>query len=175
MVIRYRGISMKLQEERLFKISIDEIRDTLKEQYNVDLTGIEPYLDGNYIVFSLIVDDPLKNNEKKASENSTILENKPKIRKRKRRRNRIRTRNWKVIAQIKNTDGLVANIYEPMVTALEGKAIPKEEQRKIIRQIMVKNRNTPSEESIEYYLNNTLEYIAQKIKPGGESNGRASQ
>ena len=83
-----------------------------------------------------------------------------------RRRCRIKTRGWKVIAQIENTRGLKANIYEPFIFALEGKDFTRSEQRKIIYQIMMKNRNNPSEESVDYYLDNTLEYLAKKIKTG---------
>lgn len=164
-------MGMKLQEERVFKISIDEIRAILKKQYNVDLSGIEPYLDENNIVFCMIVKDRSKPDVVIETSSTRIIDNKPKARRRKRRRNRIKTRNWKVITKIKNSDGLTANIYEPIVTAIEGKEILKEEQRKIIRQIMLKNGNNPTEESVEYYLNNTLEYLSQKSKKGGGENG----
>ena len=66
-----------------------------------------------------------------------------------------------MIAKITNSNGLVANIYEPLMKALEGREITKSEQRKIVRQLLIANGNNPSEESVDYFMSNTLEYLAQ--------------
>ena len=160
---------MKLQEERVFKISIDDIRELLKKQYNVDLSGIEPYIDENNLVFCMVINNGIKEDHVIPPPSQKIINNSPKPRRQKRRRNRIKTRGWKVLAKIQNSEGLIANIYEPMVLGLEGKEISRDEKKKIVRQIMLKNRNNPTEESVDYYLKNTLEYLEQQQRKGGES------
>jgi len=63
-----------------------------------------------------------------------------------------------------NSKGLPANVYEPLVRALEGKEITRSEQKKLVRQLMVENGNDPSSESVEYFLENTLEYLRMRVR-----------
>ncbi len=153
---------MKVREERLFKIPVEEIRDLLKTQYGVDLAGVDPYLEKDHVVFAVLVDD--ESGAHPATERvHPSTERRPgRARRRRRKRNRVRTRGWNVVAKIQNSKGLVANIYEPLVKALERREIAKSEQRKVVRQILIANGNDPSEESVEYFLTNTLEILAQK-------------
>ena len=155
---------MKVQEERLFKIPIDEIRTLLKDQYGVDLAGVEPYLEEEHIVFALRQHDESSTDEVLPFRQHTTGKRPSRARRRRRKRNRIRTRGWNVIAKITNSKGLVANIYEPLVKALEGREVTKAEQKKTVRQLLIANGNDPSEESVEYFLNNTLEYLEQTGK-----------
>jgi len=57
---------------------------------------------------------------------------------------------------------LKANIYEPFVKALEGKELSKTEQRKIVKDIIISNGNDPNRESVDYMLENTLEYMKMR-------------
>lgn len=153
---------MKVQEERLFKIPIDELRAALRAQYGVDLSGIEPYLDGDNIAFCLRLEQKSAGPETIRPQVTTGERNRGRIRRRRRKRNRIKTRGWVVISKITNSKGLVANVYEPFVRALDGRQITKSEQRKIVRQIMIQNGNDPPEDSVDYFLENTLEYLAKR-------------
>ena len=153
---------MKVHEERVFKVPVDELRLLLQKQYQVDLSGINPYLDGEFIVFAIQLDSEKTVLKSSPSTEAVIEKKTTKSRKRLRKRNRIKTRGWKVLGQITNSKGLKANIYEPFVEALKGLEITRSEQKKIVRQIMIGNSNNPSDESVEYHLDNTLEYISQQ-------------
>jgi hypothetical protein len=155
---------MKVHEERVFKVPVDELRAVLKQRYQVDLTGVDPYLDAEYIVFSVQVGRDSHEVPISPSSESIVQKSTSRSRKRRRKRNRIKTRGWKVIGQVVNSRGLKANIYEPFVEALEGLEVPRSEQKRIVRQIMIRNGNKPSEESVEYHLDNTLQYIFQRTK-----------
>jgi len=77
-----------------------------------------------------------------------------------RRRNRMKTRGWQVVARMTNSKGQKCAIYKPFVEALQGrKTLTLEEQRKIVEKILRSNRNRPSDTSIHYFLENTIEYL----------------
>lgn len=77
-----------------------------------------------------------------------------------RRRNRMKTRGWQVVARVTNSKGQKCSIYKPFVEALQGRrTLNPEEQRKIVEKILRSNRNRPSETSIQYFLENTIEYL----------------
>ncbi len=180
---------MKVVEERIIRVPVDEIRAILREQYKIDLTGVEPYLDGDSLAFALpIVSEtraippgakdlasvgPAKIAQRAVERRLTELPGvtvesavrRKKARRRRRRRNRVKTRGWPIAARITNSKGLVANVYEPLVKALDGREVTRAEQKKVVRQLMVENGNDPSPESVEYFLDNTLEYLRTKAKP----------
>jgi len=76
-----------------------------------------------------------------------------------RKRNRMRTRGWETVARITNSKGQHCTIYKPFVDTLQNLELTVDEQRKIVEKILRSNRNKPSEGSIQYYLENTLEYL----------------
>ncbi len=157
---------MRTREERRFQIPIDELRAVLEKQHGVDLTGIDPYVEGDHIVFSV----------GQVSSESTEVETltprslpKPELplvrskrRLRRRRRNRIKTRGWRIVEKITNSQGLKANVYEPFVSALQGLNGTRAEFRELVRGIMQKNGNSPAPESVDYFLDNTLEYLRRR-------------
>ena len=158
---------MRIQEERVFRIPVDELRLLLRSQYGVDLTGVEPYLDGDSIVFAMRLQGATKQGVKSNAIKETVETMTPRIRRRRRKRNRMRTRGWNVVGKIKNSYGLTANVYGPLVEELRGREIVRSEQRKIVRQLLISNGNEPSNDSVDYFLDNTLEYLAQQSE-GGE-------
>ncbi|GEM_PF-1639272 len=167
---------MKTHEERILKVPIEELRALLRSQHGVDLSAVEPYIAGDYVVFAVQVSgDKLSPGELGGGTEATSV--RPRrgsgIRRTRRKRNRVKTRGWKVVGKIKNSQGLVANIYEPFVTALRGVKLPRSEQRKLVRQIMNSNSNRPAEASVDYFLDNTLEFISQKegVSRGSPASG----
>jgi len=78
---------------------------------------------------------------------------------RARSRNRMRTRGWSVVGQVTNKYGQKANIYQPFAEALKDTSISRAEQRSIVSKILRSNGNTPSADSVDYFLENTLEYL----------------
>jgi hypothetical protein len=160
---------MRTHEERQFRIPIDELRLVLKRQHGVDLTGVEPYIEGDHVVFSIQQPPPAS---AEVDSSHSVAAAKPELppvrsrrRRRRRRRNRIKTRGWQVLDRITNSQGLTANVYEPFVRALQGLEGTRAEQRALVRSIMEKNGNTPATESIDYYLDNTLEYLRRRAQP----------
>ncbi|HEX9429030.1 MAG TPA: hypothetical protein VF944_01500 [Candidatus Bathyarchaeia archaeon] len=180
---------MKVVEERVIRVPVDEIRLMIEKQCGVDLTGAEAYLDGDSLAFSVPIvtqtasgsetdlpirefrakldtsfDRPEREGlERKLNEVPGVRIEK-RARRRRRKRNRVRTRGWPVVERIMNSKGLPANVYEPLVRALEGKEITRSEQKKLVRQLMVENGNDPSSESVEYFLENTLEYLRMRVR-----------
>lgn len=147
---------MKVHEERLVKIPLEEIRSLVRQESGTDLTGVEPSIEGEFLVFVLGA---------RAREVTSTLAHPSEQKRRRRRvrkRNRIKTRGWNIVGQITNSKGLIANIYEPFVLALQEAPIPRSEQRKLVRQIMIRNGNRPSEKSVDYFLENTLEFLRKK-------------
>lgn len=155
---------MKVVEERVFRIPIEEIRAVLTARYDVDLTGVEPYLDKEGIAFTIRLEDVDSKPPAATAATAMVVATRPRSRRRRRKRNRIKTRSWRVIAKITNSKGLVANVYEPLVSAIEGRGIPRSEQRKIVRQLLIENGNSPSPDSVDYFLDNTLEYLSGKAQ-----------
>jgi hypothetical protein len=71
----------------------------------------------------------------------------------------MKTRGWVPVGRIVNSKGQKCTIYKPFVDALQNQELTPEEQRKKVESILRANRNRPSEESVEYFLDNTLEYL----------------
>jgi len=82
-----------------------------------------------------------------------------------RKRNRMRTRGWEILARITNSKGQRCAIYKPFVDALQKPNLTLEEQKRSVENILRSNRNRPSEVSIQYFLENTLEYLNSIRKP----------
>ena len=76
----------------------------------------------------------------------------------------MKTRGWEVVARITNSKGQNCAIYKPFVDALQNQKLPIDEQKKLVEGILRSNRNRPSETSIQYFLENTLEYLKKEYK-----------
>lgn len=143
----------------------------LESQYGVDLSEVEPYLEKDSIAFAIGIDEsqPVGRIDDGLPERIPSVQR--KSRRPRKRRNRVKTRGWKVVGKITNSKGLAANVYEPFVLALKGLQITRSEQKKLVRQIMIANGNSPTDESVEYFLSNTVEYLDRMARSGSESNG----
>lgn len=83
-------------------------------------------------------------------------------RRRKRRvRRRTKTRGWPIVAKFTNSRGQSCAVYAPMFDALSSDRLSRREAFGVIREILESNGNDPSRSSVDYYLQNTLEYIAK--------------
>jgi hypothetical protein len=92
---------------------------------------------------------------------SVEVSEKKRSRRARHKRNRMRTRGWDTIARIVNRKGQTCTIYKPFVEALN-QPLSAEEQRAVVTRILRSNRNKPSEASVNYFLENTLEYLDSK-------------
>lgn len=82
-----------------------------------------------------------------------------RTRRARKRRNRMKTRGWPVVTKIVNSNGQTAVIYKPFVDALSGSNLSRRDQRKVVEEILRGNGNRPSKSSIQYFLDNTAEYL----------------
>lgn len=135
----------------------------------IPLTEIEEWLRAKYILPSILSDFRIE--EKNLVITFTEKENTPREielqtpkkpeskRRSPRKRNRMKTRGWGVVARITNSRGQQCTIYQPFVEALQKPNLTIEEQKKIVEGILRSNKNKPSEDSVQYFLENTLEYL----------------
>jgi hypothetical protein len=134
----------------------------------IPIKEIEEWIRTKHILPSILSDFRLEEknlvlffNEEELPEKETES-SLPKARTRRRarkKRNRMKTRGWEVAARITNSKGQKCTIYKPFVVALQDPDLSLDEQRKRVEAILRANRNRPSENSILYFLDNTLEYL----------------
>jgi hypothetical protein len=86
---------------------------------------------------------------------------KKRRRRARRRRNRTKTRGWEIVARITNKKGQSCAIYRPFAEALNRPLSPTDQKTAVIK-ILKSNGNKPSEATINYFLENTLEYLSSK-------------
>lgn len=141
----------------LVKIPIEEIEEWIRTKHVLPSVLSESRLEGNNLVLHFHEEELL---EKESSARF------PKIHTRRRRarkkRNRMKTRGWEVVARITNSKGQKCAIYKPFVDALQDTNLSVEDQKRLVKRTLKANRNRPSESSIQYFLENTLEYLKKK-------------
>ena len=74
----------------------------------------------------------------------------------------MKTRGWEVVARFTNSKGQYCAVYKPFVEALQDPKLTFDERKKVVERILRSNRNRPSETSIQYFLENTLEYLQKQ-------------
>jgi hypothetical protein len=136
------------------KIPIKDIEEWIRTKHILPMVLSDFRLEGDNLVLTFHEEPPT---EKQGDSPS------PKTRTRRRRarkkRNRMKTRGWEVEARITNSKGQKCAIYKPFVDALKDQKMTAEEQKKVVEKILRSNRNRPDANSINYYLENTLEYL----------------
>jgi len=143
----------------IVRIPLSEIADSLKSKHSLPSKMTEARIEGDNLVLSFSEEEQeIIENEGAPSLTTSPLPLQRKRRTRK-KRNRMRTRGWSVVARITNSKGQECSIYKPFVEALQNQELTPEDQRKKVESILRANRNKPSEDSIQYFLNNTLEFL----------------
>ena len=139
----------------LVKIHVSEIEDLVRSKHNLPEVLTDVQVEGD----SLVLYFREKSNAESTKRSIKIQKVKTRKRRRiRRKRNRMKTRGWKVAARIRNSKGQRCAIYEPFVEALK-QPLSRVDQKLIVAKILKSNGNRPSESSIEYFLENTLEYL----------------
>lgn len=147
----------------ILKKPLTEIENELKNKHGITANCLDVKIEDESLVFTFEFDDTFSRgtlNDKKTIKQMT--KSKPK-------RNRMKTRGWKVIGKFENSLGQTVNIYEPFGEALRNRELSRSEQERITKKILESNGNNPSRASIEYFLNNTLEYL-KSLESGGDYN-----
>lgn len=141
------------------RVPIAEIEESLRIKHTLPKVLIDVRIDQDSLVFSF--SDEKEYEERK---DTTELHRVRRRRRAHRRRNRMKTRGWEIVARMTNSSGQKCAIYRPFVEALQNPELGIEEQKAAIARILKSNRNRPSETSIQYFLQNTLEYLRNKEK-----------
>jgi len=139
----------------LVKIPITEIEKSLRAKHILPRALIDFRIDGDTLILSF-------KNEQESRKEGTLFSSYNVIRRKRRahrRRNRMKTRGWEKVASFVNSRGQSCTIYKPFVDALRTPGLALEEQKALVTRILKSNRNKPSTTSIQYFLENTLEYL----------------
>jgi hypothetical protein len=154
----------------IVKIPLSEIEETIREKHRLPSKLTNVHIDGDNLVLSFRDEEQNKLEIEERSPLLPLTQNFQRKRKPRKKRNRMKTRGWAVVGRITNSKGLKCSIYKPFIEALQNQQLTVEEQRKKVESILRANRNKPSEESIQYFLDNTLEYLKENSAMSQRSN-----
>ena len=146
---------MTAQIITLVKVPINEIEEWIRTKYDLPSILTDFRIEDNNLVLHFRDDE----NPDKELDQQTDSAKQPRRRRAHRKRNRMRTRGWEIAGRITNSKGQKCTIYKPFVDALQNANLTSEEQKKTVERILKSNRNRPSEASIQYFLENTLEFL----------------
>jgi len=146
-----------------------EIVQAIKDRHRISDPFDEVRLEDEYLTFyfsrqrgasTVVVTTPAGHREEVRLENPPIARR--SRRRARKRRNRMKTRGWDVVTKISNRGGQTAVIYKPFVDALAPGGLTSKEKRTRVEGILRANGNKPSPASVDYFLENTLEYLATR-------------
>jgi hypothetical protein len=139
------------------KIPITDVVEWIRTKHALPSVLKEFRIEGETLVLCFADDE-----ESRSEQDSQLLKYHARKRRARRRRNRMKTRGWEVVARITNSKGQYCAIYKPLVQALQDPKLTIEEQKKAVETILKSNKNRPAEASIQYFLDNTLEYLEKQ-------------
>jgi len=142
----------------IVRIPIAEIEESLRAKHALPRVLKDIRVDGDSLV--LYFSDDIEQSEETLP--PATSNGKGRRRRAHRKRNRMKTRGWQIVGRMTNSKGQKCSIYKPFVDALSDSKLDAEEQRAIVARILKSNRNKPSETSVQYFLENTLEYIRNR-------------
>jgi hypothetical protein len=146
----------------LVKIPITEIEKSLRAKHILPKALIDFRIDGDALILYF-------RNEPESRKEGTLVSSYDVVRRKRRahrKRNRMKTRGWEKVASFVNSKGQPCTIYKPFVDALRDSRLTFEGQKALVARILKSNRNKPSAASVQYFLENTLEYLRnQPIQP----------
>jgi len=137
------------------KIPVEEIEEWIRTKHVLPKFLTSFSIEGNALVLYFRKEPDSEEQSDFPKAHNVI----PRRRRARRRRNRMKTRGWQVVARMTNSKGQKCTIYKPFVDALKDTTLNAEDQRKLVERILRSNRNRPSETSIQYFLENTVEYL----------------
>lgn len=145
---------MTAQVLTLVKVPIKEIEEWIRTEHILPEILADFRIEENNLVLYFS-----ERETPREKQDSQSLKSPVRRRRSRRKRNRMKTRGWEVVARIINSKGQKCAIYKPFVEALQKPELTIEEQKKLVEDILRLNRNRPSESSVQYFLENTLEYL----------------
>jgi hypothetical protein len=138
----------------IVRVPVKEVEESLREKHALPRFLSEVRVEGDTLIFCFSGElEPVMPKE------PVSLVGVQRRRRARRKRNRMRTRGWEVAGRMTNSKGQPCTIYKPFVEALKDPELSHERQMAVVEKILKSNRNRPSETSILYFLENTLEYL----------------
>jgi hypothetical protein len=143
----------------LVKIPLTQIEQSIRSKHQLPNVLVDVRLEADYLVLTFS-GTPNIETETVYSTTPSVVNVRRKKRRARRKRNRMKTRGWEIVDSMVNSKGQTCTIYKPFLEALK-QPMSSTDQRLVVAKILKSNGNRPSENSIEYYLGNTLEYLAK--------------
>jgi len=140
----------------MVKIPISQIEQQVRSKHTLPETLIDARLEADSLVLYFAEKPRVQITEDIAP--TSIVTQTRRRRRAHRKRNRMRTRGWEVVDHIVNSKGQKCAIYKPFIDVLK-QPMNSADQRSAVAKILKSNDNRPSETSIGYFLENTLEYL----------------
>jgi len=140
----------------LVKIPISQIEQSVRSKHSLPDALVDVRLEADSLVL-YFAEKPKVQTAETFAQTSAVVQIRRRRRAR-RKRNRMKTRGWEIVGSMVNSKGQTCTIYKPFVEALK-QAMSPADQKSIVAKILKSNGNRPSEVSISYFLENTLEYL----------------
>jgi hypothetical protein len=139
----------------IVRVPVKEVEESLRAKHTLPRLLSEVRVDGDTLVFYFNgeLEPPV------ATEPVSNLIGNRRRRRARRKRNRMKTRGWDIVGRMTNSKGQPCTIYKPFADALRAPDLSYEAQKSAVEKILKSNRNKPTETSIQYFLENTLEYL----------------
>jgi len=147
----------------LVKIPLSQIEQSVRSKHSLPDALVDVRLEADTLVL-YFAEKPKAETPLAYAQDSSMVKKKRKRRRAHRKRNRMKTRGWEVMGRMVNSKGQTCAIYKPFVDSLS-QPLSAAEQRIAVTRILKSNGNRPSEGSINYFLENTLEYLDKMRKP----------
>lgn len=165
------------QFQIVVKKPLTDIEGEIRKKYSVRATLVDVAIEQDALVFTFDGGSSEGGPGRRAGQHETPEprgDGAVRRRRKRRVRNRMKTRGWDVVAKFVNSRGQTCTIYRPFYDALSAQKRKRREAYSAVRDIIVANGNNPKPSSVEYFLNNTLEYIQRRGSVGPESPGHGS-
>jgi len=143
----------------LVRIPLSQIEQSVRSKHSLPDALVDVRLEADSLVL-YFAEKPRVQSLETLAQSSEVVRTRRKRRARK-KRNRMKTRGWEVLGSMVNSKGQTCTIYRPFVEALK-QPMSEADQRLAVAKILRSNHNRPSETSIAYFLENTLEYLKQR-------------
>jgi hypothetical protein len=146
----------------LVKIPLSQIEQSIRLKHSLPDALVDVRLEADSLVL-YFAEKPRAETAAAYAQDSSVISVRRKKRRARRKRNRMRTRGWEIMCSMVNSKGQTCTIYKPFVEALRQPMSPADQKLTVAR-ILKSNGNRPSETSITYFLENTLEYLEHEVK-----------
>jgi len=143
------------------RIPIHEIEQWVRGKHLLPKTMIDVRLESDFLV--LYFSDRDRDSMLSTGTSASLPLHRKRKRKAHHRRHRTKTRGWEIVSRFTNKKGQTCAIYKPFVDALS-RPLSDADQKMIVAKILKANGNKPSDATVNYFLENTLEYLSNVTK-----------